>query len=1116
MFRTLTHYWPLHLAVVVGAAVATAVLAGALLVGDSVRGSLRDLTLDRLGRVDSALVAEGFFREALVDDWESSPEFGDTFESVVPVIVSRGAVLRPDSGTRASKVAIYGVDERFLSLFDTEYEFPLDRAEGQFFPSLVINEALSRELSAVVGDSLLLSFERWSEVPRDTLMGEKDAESVVGTARVSVRAVIADAGPGRFGLTPSQQTPFNAFVSLSRLQKVLDLDERVNAVLTVDAGETPGRRTELLAATVSLADMGLTVTRASDHLRIETREFVLRPDVDEAIGAVARELGVPIMRAQSYLANEMRVGERTLPYSLVAALDPDPTHAWSSLLSIEGNPMPPPSGRGILLNRWTADDLGASIGDVVNVRYYVVGPNEELTEATTELAVEGVVALRGLGVDRSLTPDYPGVQEAEDIAAWDPPFPVDLSKIRPQDEAYWDMYQATPKAFVSEATGRELWGTRFGSTTSIRSEPTDDLEQRLRSRLAPEAFGFRFRDVRRDGLAAASGATDFSGLFIGFSFFLIVSAALLVGLLFRLGVEQRAGEIGLLLSVGHRLRTVRGRLLAEGTVLAGLGVSLGLPAAAGYAGLMMKGLRTLWRPAVGSSELYLHVQSTSLALGAAISMVVVMFSIYAAVRRLVKLAPQRLLAGAISDGSPGASSRRRWMRLLGSACLLGAVAGVVTAIATGQRESPLLAFGSATLFLVGGLALFSHWCGGAIPRRPVGSAGALVRMAARNSSWNPGRSMLSVALVALACFVIVTVAASREGEGADVAARESGAGGFHVVAEADVPIHQDLGSPEARFDLGFPSGADTQLGGVEIFSFRFLPGDDASCLNLYQPEKPRLLGASAAFIERGGFTFQSHLDLPEGVESPWQLLLGPEESGVIPAIGDFNSAQWILHLGLGQELELQDELGRPLRLRLVALLKGSLFQSELIVSEAAFVEHFPSRTGDAYFLIDSGEARAEPVSQLLEHNLESFGFDATSTRDKLAGYAVVQNTYLATFQLLGGLGLILGTLGLGVVLARNMIERRGELATLRAFGFRRRRLASLVVAENAFLLVIGIAIGGLAGLTAIAPRLAETDLPWGSLGGTLLLVLALGLLSSIVAVLGALKVPLLPALKSER
>jgi ABC-type antimicrobial peptide transport system permease subunit len=98
---------------------------------------------------------------------------------------------------------------------------------------------------------------------------------------------------------------------------------------------------------------------------------------------------------------------------------------------------------------------------------------------------------------------------------------------------------------------------------------------------------------------------------------------------------------------------------------------------------------------------------------------------------------------------------------------------------------------------------------------------------------------------------------------------------------------------------------------------------------------------------------------------------------------------------------------------------------------------------------------------------------------------------------------------------RNVLERRGELATLRAFGFRRSTLAWMVLAENAFLLVIGVVVGCVAALAAVAPSLAGRHVPWPSLAATLALVLVVGMLSSIAAVVGTLRVPLLPSLKAE-
>jgi ABC-type antimicrobial peptide transport system permease subunit len=1144
LLRSLLHYRKVNLAVVLGAAVATAVLTGALLVGDSVRGSLRALTLDRLGAVDVALVRDGFFRDRLGDDLAASAS--DTLAAAAPLILLQGSAVHADSGTRASKVALHGIDGRFAGFFPGAGGGPavvaaLPRADDQLFPSVVVNAALAGELGAAVGDTLLLRSARQSDVPRDTLMGDKDPEDVLATLRVTLTAIVPDKGIGRFGLTTHQLAPRNAFVELRTLQRAVGQDDRVNGLVLAAAGPTDTAVLDAaLQSTVRLEDLGLRLERRRDHVSLESREFVFRPAIEEMLPALDDQRE---QRVQVYLANTIRAGEREIPYSMVAAVDPLERPRSFTLRLESGEEAPPLPHDAVYLGRWAAEDLGAQAGDTVELDYFVVGAGEELRTESATFRVAGVVAHEGLAADAGLTPEYPGIQDADDISDWDPPFPVDLDRIRPRDEDYWDRYRATPKLFLAPETGRRLWQSRFGTTTSVRypaagsawargadlgpdlHETVELLRERL---LEPElvaALGFELRDVRADGLRGAVGATDFSGLFIAFSFFIIISSALLCGLLFRLSVEQRAREIGLLLAVGFGLRAVRLARLGEGGVLAALGATLGIGGGVAYAWLMLVGLRTLWVEAVGSTELTLHVQAGSLVLGWLISVVFVLVAIAGTIWRLGRIPCPALLAGSLTQERRAGKRRiAPWLAWGGGLAGLGMLA---TAVIAGRTSDPALAFGTGFALLVAGLAWFAMWCRGSRGRSLGRGAMALYGMAARNSAWNPGRSMLSVALVASACFVIVTVAANRQQHGEELREKESATGGFSLLAESDVPLHQHLDRARARFDLGFSDEDSRRLASTRFYPLRVLPGQDVSCLNLYRPERPTLLGVPEELVERGGFTFakvdRGLLAASPGVDpaAPWTLLqasLEPGEDGVpvLPTLVDQNSAQWVLHVGLGDELELTDEYGKPVRLRIVGLIKKSVLQSVALVAEERFLEHFPGRTGYGFFLIDAPWDEAEEIARTLESNLGPFGFDAVGTPEKLASFQAVEHTYMSTFEALGGLGLLLGTLGLAVVLVRNVLERRGELATLRAVGFPRASLVRLVLAENAFLLLCGVAVGTLAALLAVAPRLLTLPVSWGGLLGTLGTVLVVGMLASVGAVLGALRIPLLPALKAER
>jgi ABC-type antimicrobial peptide transport system permease subunit len=129
----------------------------------------------------------------------------------------------------------------------------------------------------------------------------------------------------------------------------------------------------------------------------------------------------------------------------------------------------------------------------------------------------------------------------------------------------------------------------------------------------------------------------------------------------------------------------------------------------------------------------------------------------------------------------------------------------------------------------------------------------------------------------------------------------------------------------------------------------------------------------------------------------------------------------------------------------------------------------------------------------------------------------VENTYLSTFQMLGALGLLLGTLGMAAVLLRNVLERRRELALLRAVGYSSSHFTLMVLAENALLLLSGLITGTVAALLAISPVFfsEHAQLPSLTLGVLLLAVLISGLTASILATWTALRAPLLPALRTE-
>ncbi|MGH9868954.1 MAG: FtsX-like permease family protein, partial [Candidatus Polarisedimenticolia bacterium] len=1079
---------------VLGAAVCAALVTGPLVVGDSVKGSLAGLALDRIGLIEKAALSEGFIREEAA----SAP--------AVPAVLFSATVSEALSGARASGVSVAGIDARFDALYP---EAPpvsryLERKPGKA-PPVVLNESLASRIAARAGDAVLIVLPRPGVAPADTPMGRRDLEHATETIRAEVATIVPDRGPGRFGLRFDQGTRPTAFLSLQVLQGAVQRSGKVNAILFPSGSGSRGIDPErALNELLDLQDRGLDLSAASTHVAIASTEFILRPAAAALLEAIAVEMGGTVQRVRTTVAPTLRragADSPGIPYSTITAIDPvAPVLPWLTLA--DGRPAAAPASGEILLNSWAARDLKARIGDPIEVETFTLDDAGSLHTRVDRFTLAGVTSFEGLGGDRTLTPTYPGLQDARQIVDWDPPFPVDLKRVRPADEAYWDEHGATPKAYVSESDGARLWSGRHGSLTALRIVPPQgrdaasfaaEMKEAIRARLPLELSGIRIRPVRQEALEASAGSTDFASLFAALSSFLIVSGALVAGMLFRLGVERRGREIGLLRALGYPRGRVSGRFLREGLVLAGAGLILGIPLAVVHASVLLGGLRGAWRGAVGTSMLSLHVRPASLAIGAAIALAAVLVAMWASLRRLGSVDPATLLAGGTGTQARGKAG---WMSGVAAwAGLLSACGIALWQIRRGEAASPGPALAAGACLLVSAVAWFARWCHRAGRRGSLrGGPGILMRMAARNGAWNPGRSVLSVTLIACACFVLAAVAASG-GHPAGTG-RRSGTGGFSLVARSEIPLHADPGTREGREVLGLPEEAAARLESAQVISMRAVPGDDVSCLNLYRPQTPALLGVPDALIERGGFVFSSAAD---DAPNPWDLLLRPLPDGAIPAIGDQNSVQWILHKGLGDELTVRDELGREVRLRFVALLQGSIFQSEVLIPERDLLEHFPGRGGRSFFLIETGEADAAETAATLESALRREGFDAEPAASLLARFREVESTYLATFRLLGSLGLLLGTCGLGVVMARSLIERRAELAALRAIGFTRGALKRLVLAEAAVLVALGAAVGTAAALVALAPRVTSgaSHPAWGGLAVTLALVVAIGVAASL-------------------
>ncbi|MBC7853109.1 MAG: ABC transporter permease, partial [Pirellulaceae bacterium] len=1140
LLRSLAFHWRMHMAVALGVAAATAVLTGALLVGDSVRGSLRHLALDRLGKIDQVLVTDRFFREKMAADFAKNR----TGSQVAPAILFPAVTAErtaTEGRRRAAGVMLVGCDDAFWQLGSekTKPQKTPDRGE------IVLNSALAQELEAKVGDQVIIRLPKSDQIPADSALGKKQ-DRLTSLADLKVIEIIRTESLGRFSLQPMQTSPRNAYVALEEIQSALfvgeEEKEKVNAMLVggVPYGSTKkraGKDSLTTWVTPTLADYGLALKRVRrtfkgvdgkettifDYYSLSSDRLLVDDQIVKTVWETFPDKARPVF---TYLANTIeKVGEqdeskKPIPYSLISAIDPAP---GGPLSDREGQPLPPLQDDEIALSSWAADDLQAKIGDIIRLTYFAPETTHGQTiERSVELKLAAIIPVtqpssRYVGKrpaefselptpanDPDLTPEVRGFTDQETISQADPPFPYDRTKIRkPKDDEYWAYYRTTPKAYVSLKTGQRLWHSRFGQVTSVRidaSVAADQiaLENRLLKEFQPHAgqLGFTFLPLRRQSEDASGGTTPFDVLFLLLSMFIIAAALMLVWILFRLGVEQRASEIGTLQALGWPAKKTARVLALEGAIVAAAGGLVGSLLGIGYAWLMITGLRTWWVGAVATPFLELHITALSLFAGYASGVIVCVITIYLSLRALRKVPARSLLAGEVAadlrfeisdlrrkaDATSNlksqisnlkSPSRYRWTVLIAPALVLISLALAVLATQLGG-EAQAGAFMGAGAAMLAALLIF---IAGRLKAKGSGlSTTGLARTAFRNAGRNVGRSVTTIALMASASFLIVAVSAFQ------LDPSEEGVGGFDYLAESSEPILADLNSPAARKQLLRQDAKN--LEGATILSFRLRSGDDASCRNLYQPHQPRVLGVTTALVdyfnEQDGdrklvhFKFAaSAAKSSEERENPWHLLnTAAAEGQPVNVFLDKNTAMYSLKLyrGIGEEFAFDYGEGPPVKFRVAGLLSNSVLQGGLLIGEADFKQLFPTISGYRSFLIKA-PSDPEKVVTFLEDRFGDEGLDTTDAKTKLAELLAVQNTYISTFRSLGALGLLLGTFGLAAVQLRNVFERRKELALLRATGFRRFRLGLVVLLENLLLLVGGIATGASAALVTVLPHM---------------------------------------------
>lgn len=1061
-------------------ALLTGVITGALMTGSSVRDSLKNTSLTKLGNT-GIVISSGmrYFNPSLAAKVESITGLEST-----GLLEIDGYCQNFTAGTTSPAIKIFAVDDDFFSFHGNDN---IRLANGE----VAINQKLSAYLNLNPGDELIIKFGVLSDLPADAPFSPDKSNTTSFVIRTGM--ILSSSESGDFSLGISQITPLNVFMSLSDLKNRIDEFPGVNRLLLENKpGVTVAGIYHDLEQTIGYDDIGLSIReipRTGGFEIISDRVFI-----DELVAGEIEKLSLESYPAITYLANSIDLNDKSTPYSFISALDPN---FYPGL----------PPGNGIILNRWLADDLQASTGDTVAVKYFTVDSGNHLVESEHDFVVFDIVDMSGIWSDSLLMPEFPGITGKESCSNWDAGISINLNLIRKKDENYWDRYGGTPKAFINYEKGKELWESNYGSLTAIRfgEDVTESqISEQLKGAFDPYKTGFSISNLPQLSTEAARNSVDFSSLFLGLGFFLILSAILLLILVVSNFLESKSKSMTTMFSIGFKNRDIMKILAIETVIISMAGVFPGILLGSLFNILTIKALNSVWQGAVQTNTLSAGFNSLMLLSGLFFSIILVLAILAIKSTRFLKKLNSTVKV-SLREPSPGRNLAMSVILVLITILLV-----VFSFIFSGN---------ATVLSFLGGVSCFAALI--FIIRHAYLKKADMSTynfsnihlVSDRYYFFNSYQAIAPVLFLAAGLFAVIITGVNRLDLNESMLQNSGGTGGFLLWGESSLPLKGDLNSAELKREHGLDDAGFEELFFVQASK---TSGNDASCLNLNHITSPPLIGLDPeAFIERGSFSFATRLK-GLGKTNPWLTLNTPPNDSTIYGVVDQTVLQYGLKIKTGDTLKIRAENGQVLNVVISGGLKSSVFQGYVLTGNTDFHRFFPSVSGSQIFLADGNHSMEETYQEILNDRLSEFGIHFEKASERLASFFVVTNTYLTVFTFLGGIGMALGVAGLGFVLLRNVSQRSSEFGLMMATGFPLRKIRSMIFRDHLKILAGGLVTGIASAFLATRPSIAGNEsIPWSSFLVLTVLILLTGLAALTLSVRSIQKDVLVRKIRKE-
>lgn len=641
---------------------------------------------------------------------------------------------------------------------------------------------------------------------------------------------------------------------------------------------------------------------------------------------------------------------------------------------------------------------------------------------------------------------------------------------------------------VSETQLRDAVAQKLAASTSVDGAATAEV-----------VTGDAMREEQSDAIGEMLGFIQvFLLVFAGVSLFV---GGFLIANTFSMSVRERMREFALLRAIGASpsqvFASILGQALVIGVLGSAVGIGLGIGIAAGLSAL----LSNMGMEMGGAVELTADTVVISLVVGTVVSLVAAAIP----ARRAALTAPvEAMRAEAPSEKG------LRVRTAIGAVLTLAGIGGVAYA-SLAKTADGLVVEGAPTMLGIGAVTLvvgmlvlapiLARWVVPVLAApfaalgKPLGglARGNVVRNPRRTAS-TAGALMIGMVLVSasgvLAASTTASIGSVIESDlKADLIVQSQGGDLPEQVADAMAATPSVAALDVADYGVTFASGISTPQ-----FVFSAEPA-------LWD----RSIGVTVEDGELASYGRGEALALkPAAKSNGWK-------------VGDV--------VTLGSEQGVTDGTAGT-QVRIGAIIDSQAFGGAMFVPRDVYekvVRPELSGIAVAFATAADGVTTDQLRADLVEIAKPYFVISVMDSEEMVNALADQVNMMLTVIYALLGLSVLIAVLGIVNTLALSIIERTREVALLRAVGLGRLQLSTMVAIESVLtalfgtILGVGVGVGIATALPAVFKDEGMTQLviPWGTLGGMVVLAALVGLVAAVWPSIRAARMPVLDGLAAE-